>query len=187
RERRAPAPAVFVLGQGQPGDRRSRLRRRRSEARALLGSPRVDAVGRRAHLLPDRLRESVARDAAVGHVVRDEAARGSDPAVRRATGQPRLTNDYRTSPFAHRAIVEHTGITAALAEPLLYRGELLGVIVLIGDEPGRIFSKQDQELLALIAGRRRWPSATRCCTAPRPRRVGRRRAPPSRRASSSPT
>src|SRR5262245_868597 len=82
RERRAPAPPFLVLGQGQPGDRGPCLCRRRSEARALLGSPRVDALGRRSYLLPDRLCEPAARDAAVGDLVRDEAARSPDPAVR---------------------------------------------------------------------------------------------------------
>ena len=39
-----------------------------------------------------------------------------------------VVNDYRASPMAHPAILEHTGVTAAMAEPLICRDRLLSLI-----------------------------------------------------------
>ena len=41
-----------------------------------------------------------------------------------------IVNDYQASPYANQLFIEHTGITAVLASPLLYHGRLLGVIAL---------------------------------------------------------
>jgi GAF domain-containing protein len=62
-----------------------------------------------------------------------------------------IVNDVRTSPLASPAILERTGIAAVLAEPLLYRERLLGVIAVHHEEPGRVFSEQDRRMLALFA------------------------------------
>jgi PAS domain S-box-containing protein len=62
-----------------------------------------------------------------------------------------LVNDYRASPFAHPRTLETTDITAVLAEPLLYRDRLCGVIA-VDHMGGRgLFTAQDQILLALLA------------------------------------
>ncbi len=65
--------------------------------------------------------------------------------------QGTIVNDYRGSPFAHPRTLETTDITAVLAEPLLYRDRLLGVIAVdhVGGEA--TFTPQDQDLLALLA------------------------------------
>ncbi len=62
-----------------------------------------------------------------------------------------IVNDYRTSPCAHALTLERTAITAALAEPLLYRDRLVGVITLSNEGIQQPFAEQDRELLALFA------------------------------------
>ena len=62
-----------------------------------------------------------------------------------------VVNDYRTSPFAHRRTLETTEISAVLAEPLLYRDRLLGVIAVHHEGGGRAFDGRDQEVLRLFA------------------------------------
>jgi signal transduction histidine kinase/DNA-binding response OmpR family regulator/putative methionine-R-sulfoxide reductase with GAF domain len=62
-----------------------------------------------------------------------------------------LVNDYRASPYATPLFIEHTGITAVLASPLCYRGQLLGVITLNNGRTGRHFTEQDGDLLGLFA------------------------------------
>ena len=74
-------------------------------------------------------------------------------AVAGAAAQARRTfvvNDYRTSPYAHPLTLEHTGLSASLGEPLLYRDELIGAITL-GHEAGRTFTEHDMEALRLFA------------------------------------
>jgi PAS domain S-box-containing protein len=62
-----------------------------------------------------------------------------------------LVNDYRSSPYVVPLFIEHTGITAVLASPLLYRGRLLGVITLNNGRTGRHFTEQDGDLVGLFA------------------------------------
>jgi signal transduction histidine kinase len=62
-----------------------------------------------------------------------------------------LVNDYQTSPHATPLFREHVGVTAALAEPLLYHDRLLGVILLSNRGVGRCFTEADRELLVLFA------------------------------------
>jgi signal transduction histidine kinase len=62
-----------------------------------------------------------------------------------------IVNDYRTWPHAWSFILEHTNVTAVVAEPLLYRDNLLGVIAVDDQGTGRRFTEQDRELLRLFA------------------------------------
>ena len=62
-----------------------------------------------------------------------------------------LVNDYRTSPYANPLFMERLGPTAVVAEPLLYRERLVGVIALSNEGTAQPFSAQDCELLALFA------------------------------------
>ncbi len=62
-----------------------------------------------------------------------------------------LVNDYRTAAHAHPVFRARTRITAVLAEPLLYRERLVGVISLNHEEDGRAFSEEDREILRLFA------------------------------------
>ena len=62
-----------------------------------------------------------------------------------------LVNDYPASPHAHPLVVAQTDITAMLAEPLLYRGRLLGVIAADNQGTGRTFTEKDRQTLALFA------------------------------------
>jgi GAF domain-containing protein len=64
--------------------------------------------------------------------------------------QGMIVKDYQTSPYAMRIFKEY-GITAILAEPLLYHDRLLGVIVLGQQETARSFTEADRECLALFA------------------------------------
>jgi two-component system sensor histidine kinase HydH len=62
-----------------------------------------------------------------------------------------IVNDYPTSPYAVRDVLDHSTIVAVLAEPLLYRERLLGVITVDVYDPGRRFSESDRRTLALLA------------------------------------
>jgi PAS domain S-box-containing protein len=63
-----------------------------------------------------------------------------------------IVNDFRESPYATPALLGSTAHTAVLAEPLLYRNELIGVLVVRRFSGMAPFAKEDQELLALFAG-----------------------------------
>jgi signal transduction histidine kinase/CheY-like chemotaxis protein len=60
-------------------------------------------------------------------------------------------NQYQLSPYAVPGLVPRIGSLAVLAEPLIYRGELLGVITLGNAGTGQLFAEQDHELLGLFA------------------------------------
>jgi PAS domain S-box-containing protein len=62
-----------------------------------------------------------------------------------------VVNDFRHSPYATPLLLERTTHPAVLAEPLLYRDRLIGVINLIREESGRPFTEEDRELLVLFA------------------------------------
>jgi PAS domain S-box-containing protein len=62
-----------------------------------------------------------------------------------------LVNDYQHSPYAYPTFVEQYGPAATLAEPLLYRDRLIGVLVVTHVEPGRFFLMPDREPLAVLA------------------------------------
>jgi two-component system NtrC family sensor kinase len=62
-----------------------------------------------------------------------------------------MVNDYRTSPFAHPLLVSKTPITAVLAEPLVYRDRLLGVLTVDSHDGQHPFTDADRHLLALFA------------------------------------
>jgi PAS domain S-box-containing protein len=62
-----------------------------------------------------------------------------------------LVNEYQTSPYANSLFVQRLGLTAVVAEPLLYRDQLVGVIALSNEGTGRPFTVQDRELLAVFA------------------------------------
>jgi PAS domain S-box-containing protein len=62
-----------------------------------------------------------------------------------------LVNDYRTSPYMNPFFMERLGSTAVLAEPLLYRERLVGVIAISNEGPEQGFTAQDRDLLALFA------------------------------------
>jgi PAS domain S-box-containing protein len=62
-----------------------------------------------------------------------------------------IVNDYRTSPLAHQRTLETTEITAVLAEPLVYRDRLLGVLAVHHERGERRFGESDQDVLRLFA------------------------------------
>jgi signal transduction histidine kinase len=62
-----------------------------------------------------------------------------------------IVNDYRASSHAHAPTLERTAITAVVAEPLLYRDRLVGVISINQERGERTFTGRDRELLALFA------------------------------------
>jgi signal transduction histidine kinase/DNA-binding response OmpR family regulator/HPt (histidine-containing phosphotransfer) domain-containing protein len=62
-----------------------------------------------------------------------------------------LVNDYRNWPQALPAFLAGTSTTAVLAEPLLYRDRLLGVIVVDHEEGVQRFTAEEQGLLQLFA------------------------------------
>jgi PAS domain S-box-containing protein len=62
-----------------------------------------------------------------------------------------IVNDYQSSPYAHPLVAEHFGSTAVIAEPLLYRDRLVGVIVLDNRGTTQSFTLEDRELLKLFA------------------------------------
>jgi signal transduction histidine kinase/putative methionine-R-sulfoxide reductase with GAF domain len=62
-----------------------------------------------------------------------------------------IADDYRAAPFAQPVVVERTTAVAALGEPLIYEGELRGVITASAEPGERTFDEQDREVLALFA------------------------------------
>ena len=62
-----------------------------------------------------------------------------------------IVNDYRAWPHALPLVLEHTEALAIMAEPILYRDRLLGVIHVERHTTTRQFTREDQEFLALFA------------------------------------
>jgi PAS domain S-box-containing protein len=62
-----------------------------------------------------------------------------------------IVNDYRSSPLAHQRTLDTTEITAVLAEPLVYRDRLLGVLAVHHEHGARTFGEADQDVLRLFA------------------------------------
>ncbi|HYL80997.1 MAG TPA: GAF domain-containing protein, partial [Candidatus Acidoferrum sp.] len=62
-----------------------------------------------------------------------------------------LVNEYRTSVYALSILLEQSDATAVLAEPLVYRDRLLGVLTADNSGTGRPFTERDRETLALFA------------------------------------
>lgn len=70
-------------------------------------------------------------------------------AAQRRTGM--IVNDYRASPHAYPALLDQLNVTAALAEPLLYRDRLVGVLLMNHTEDRGAFTGEDREIVALFA------------------------------------
>lgn len=68
-----------------------------------------------------------------------------------ARRQGMVVHAYATSPYAHPVFAERTAIAATLAEPLLYREQLVGVITVNHERGDRRFNAWDRETLALFA------------------------------------
>jgi PAS domain S-box-containing protein len=62
-----------------------------------------------------------------------------------------IVNDFRTSPYATKQLLQQTSHAAVLAEPLLYRGRLVGVVTINRDQAMGSFSEDDQHFLNLLA------------------------------------
>jgi signal transduction histidine kinase/sensor domain CHASE-containing protein len=62
-----------------------------------------------------------------------------------------MVNDYRNSAYKQFPFMEHHGSTAVMAEPLLYRDRLVGVIVLDNNGTSPPFTDEDRALLSLFA------------------------------------
>jgi signal transduction histidine kinase/putative methionine-R-sulfoxide reductase with GAF domain len=62
-----------------------------------------------------------------------------------------VVGEFRTSPYASPLLLEHTRFTAMIAEPLLYHGRLVGVLMVTNEETAKHFVEQDRELLGLFA------------------------------------
>src|SRR2546428_173467 len=62
-----------------------------------------------------------------------------------------IINDYQHPPYAHPTVVEHPEPAAIIAEPLVYRDRLVGVLVVMHVEAGAGFTLQDRQPLALVA------------------------------------
>jgi PAS domain S-box-containing protein len=62
-----------------------------------------------------------------------------------------IVNEYQQSPYALPAYVPYLRQFAIVAEPLLYHDRLVGVLFVAHAQPGRHFTPQDRELLAVLA------------------------------------
>ena len=62
-----------------------------------------------------------------------------------------VVDDYRTVPFAQPIVRERDVARAVIGEPLLYEGELRGVITASIRNEERTFGEQDRQLLSLFA------------------------------------
>jgi len=62
-----------------------------------------------------------------------------------------VVDDYRTAPYAQPIVLERSTASAVIGEPLLYEGELRGVITASAAIGERTFTEQDRQVLALFA------------------------------------
>jgi signal transduction histidine kinase/CheY-like chemotaxis protein len=62
-----------------------------------------------------------------------------------------LVNDYQQSLTRHPLFAEHADVTAVVAEPMIYRDRLVGVIALDNQSSMQLFDEEDRQLLALFA------------------------------------
>jgi PAS domain S-box-containing protein len=62
-----------------------------------------------------------------------------------------VVNEYRSWPFAHPEVLARTSLTACLAEPLLYRDRLVGIILVDNRATGRAFTENDRSRIRLLA------------------------------------
>jgi GAF domain-containing protein len=62
-----------------------------------------------------------------------------------------IVNEYQQSSYALQAHVPYLRQFAIVAEPLLYHDRLVGVLFVAHAQPGRHFTPQDRELLAVLA------------------------------------
>ncbi len=62
-----------------------------------------------------------------------------------------VVNDFRTSRYATPQLLADTAHVAVLAEPLLYRDRLIGVISVNREDPGKPFIEEDRQIIALFA------------------------------------
>jgi signal transduction histidine kinase len=62
-----------------------------------------------------------------------------------------LVNNAQHMPYAPSTAIEPYGPASTMAEPLLYRDRLIGVLVVTHVEPGRFFLMPDREPLAVLA------------------------------------
>ena len=62
-----------------------------------------------------------------------------------------IVNEYQQSPYALHAYLPYLRQFAIVAEPLLYHDRLVGVLFVAHAQPGRHFTPQDRELLAVLA------------------------------------
>jgi signal transduction histidine kinase/DNA-binding response OmpR family regulator/HPt (histidine-containing phosphotransfer) domain-containing protein len=62
-----------------------------------------------------------------------------------------IVNDFRTSSYATPRLLDSTSHQAVVAEPLLYRGRLVGVISLNRQDARRPFVEEDRATLAMFA------------------------------------
>ncbi|MBN2550115.1 MAG: GAF domain-containing protein [Anaerolineales bacterium] len=67
------------------------------------------------------------------------------------TGQPLVIEDYRT--WSGRALVYEEGkpFRAVISVPVTWRGQVTGVLHVLDDSEGRLFTAQDLEILSLFA------------------------------------
>ena len=68
-----------------------------------------------------------------------------------ATRTGLIVNDYHSWAGAISTSLTRTGVTASMAEPLLYRDELVGVINLVHTEDRATFTDRDGNILRLLA------------------------------------
>ncbi len=64
-----------------------------------------------------------------------------------------IINDYRTWVHASPQFVQRTGVTAALVEPILFQGQLIGVLIVHHERAGQQFTVDDQATVRLFANR----------------------------------
>jgi signal transduction histidine kinase/sensor domain CHASE-containing protein/putative methionine-R-sulfoxide reductase with GAF domain/ActR/RegA family two-component response regulator len=62
-----------------------------------------------------------------------------------------IVNDYQRASNRHPLFAEHSRITAVVAEPMIYRDRLVGVIALDNQGSTQLFREEDSQLLALFA------------------------------------
>ena len=114
----------------------------------------VGAAGGSVYLWDDATRHLVARARlGLGEWLDDVRLRPGEGVAGTvaARGEGLIVNDYRNSPLARSPFLDHSLATALIAEPLLYRDRILGVMLFSNEGAARRFTPSDSEILKLFA------------------------------------
>lgn len=80
------------------------------------------------------------------------------------TGRPVLINDVANDPRPHRRTMEHWRVRAMLGVPLVFDGEVIGLLFVDNKDREHVYTQEDIEIAEMFAQLSASSSARRCST-----------------------